>query len=300
MSRPLISVCLNTYRRPMVYDCLQSIQSQVLPPEVSLEIVISDNDADGSGREHVDRFRSEGGLPVSYAVVPEKNIAVARNDALRRAQGDWIAFIDDDETADSNWLNTLYTYALETGADVVLGSVKAHYHAGAPSWFVRADPMSKCWGPKGTRMFTGSTCNAFVRRAALDRLDGYFDPTLGIVGGDDADLFARLARTGAVILMCPDARVFEDTPPARTTLDYQRRRALRVGQTYARIMLKSRTPAAAAWFYANAWIRWVVLAVSTPVIRPFRRDVGLRLQIISWRNAGKIRELLGREIVQMY
>lgn len=300
MASCTISVCLNTYRRAMVFDCLQSIQAQVLPPDATIEIVVSDNDADGSGQAHVERFAAMSTLPVSYRIVPEKNIAVARNDSLARATGEWVAFIDDDEIAEPDWLAQLYTYALEMGADAVLGSVTARYHDDAPAWVVKADPMSKCWGPRGTRMYTGSTCNALVRRARLDGLDGYFNKDFGKAGCDDAELFARLAHSGALILMCPEARVSEDVPPDRAGIEYLRRRSLRVGQSYARIITPYKKPVAVAIFHLQAIARWILLAMAEPVVRLARRDLSLRMRLVRWRNGGKIRELLGMGLIEMY
>ena len=44
---------------------------------------------------------------MTYAVEPERNIALARNRALSLARGEKLAFIDDDEMASPFWLSTL-------------------------------------------------------------------------------------------------------------------------------------------------------------------------------------------------
>jgi len=190
--------------------------------------------------------------------------------------------------------------ALANNADAVLGSVTAHYHDSAPKWLVRADPMSKCWAPAGTRMNTGSTCNALVKRERLDKLEMYFNPELGRAGCDDADLFARLAHSGAVILMCPSARVSEDVPPSRADIEYLRRRALRVGQSYARIIKPYKSPLAVANFHIQALLRWLILWAIEPPMRLIRPDLSLRLRLVRWRNSGKLREFMGLHLIEMY
>ena len=70
---------------------------------------------------------------------PASNISIARNACLDNSTGDFLAFIDDDETASNDWLVELMETAEATGADAVLGPVRAVYSDAAPGWMRRGD-----------------------------------------------------------------------------------------------------------------------------------------------------------------
>ena len=80
--------------------------------------------------------------------------------------GDFLAFIDDDETASESWLVRLIETAEATEADVVLGPVQAVYDKNAPRWMARGDFHSTFPVWVGDQIVTGYTCNALLRLAA--------------------------------------------------------------------------------------------------------------------------------------
>ena len=104
-----ISVCVATYRRPAgLARLLESLQRQKLPDGVSVEIWVVDNDPDSPA------IAPPG---VGWLREPRRNIAHARNRALLEARGEWLAFIDDDETADEDWLSAYWTRAQQGEPD---------------------------------------------------------------------------------------------------------------------------------------------------------------------------------------
>ena len=120
-----VSVCIATYRRPRgLARLLESLMRQKLPPGLSLEIVVVDNDASGSALSVADA-RREGPHPVRYFVEPRRNIAHARNCALREALGRWIAFIDDDEVAGEDWIASYWAMSERFDADGFFGCLHA-------------------------------------------------------------------------------------------------------------------------------------------------------------------------------
>ena len=67
-------------------------------------VLVVDNHSAESAKGVVGSFASIGGHAVNYFVEPEQNIACARNKALANASGQFIAFIDDDEYPENDWL----------------------------------------------------------------------------------------------------------------------------------------------------------------------------------------------------
>lgn len=109
MSRDHITVCVCTYRRPdWLRRLLHALQQQQTGDLFDYSIVVADNDAAESGREIVAEVAGLSAVPIHYCVESARNIALARNRAIAAATGDWIAFIDDDEVPNPDWLLRLH------------------------------------------------------------------------------------------------------------------------------------------------------------------------------------------------
>ena len=92
-----ISLRVATDRRPSGLRRPRGSRRQS-DPGSEIEVVVVDNDAERSAAAVVEEARAElPGLRLVYAAEPERNIALARNAAVRLASGDRFAFIDDDE-----------------------------------------------------------------------------------------------------------------------------------------------------------------------------------------------------------
>ena len=123
-----ISVCICTYKRPKLLEkLLLSAEKQDTEGRFYYSIVVIDNDRFESAREIVESYKLRSKLQVSYAVEPEQNIALARNKAVENSNGDFIAFIDDDEFPEHEWLLNLYIAMRTFGAHGILGQVKTYF-----------------------------------------------------------------------------------------------------------------------------------------------------------------------------
>jgi glycosyltransferase involved in cell wall biosynthesis len=92
--------------------------------QAEIELVIADNDRAPSAQATVEALAAEAPFPVIYVSEPEAGVANARNAALDRASGAFIAFLDDDEEAPEGWLAALLAAQARYGADVVFGPVR--------------------------------------------------------------------------------------------------------------------------------------------------------------------------------
>jgi succinoglycan biosynthesis protein ExoM len=296
----LISVCVCTYRRMSVVETLASIAAQVLPPGWRTEIVVVDNDEAGSAEPAVRDWCARNTVPVRYVVQPIRNIAATRNRTLELARGDWLAFIDDDERANPTWLDHLTKTAERHDADIVIGNVIALYPPSAPEWMRQADPLSRDWGTTGQDLLTGSTANALVKADLLRRSGIRFDEALGLTGGEDTDFFSRLRTAGGRIVACAEALAVETIPPARLHATYLRNRALRSGQSYGEVRLRSLSrPQRLAFMAAASGKAALFLGLAAPM-NGVARSTAWRLRIRGWLNTGKLRACLGRPIQQIY
>ena len=236
-ARSTVDVCICTLQRPGLRDTLASIAAQVLPANVQVRVIVADNDDSPSARELADETAAAFGLDLTYLHAPARNISVARNACLRAASADWLAFIDDDEMATPGWIAQLTATASLTGADVVLGPVRAIYPRGASRWIRKGDFHSTRPTAAHGRIVSGYTCNALIRRDSRAFRNQWFRPDLGRSGGEDTEFFHRLVRAGAAIVFSPNAIVEEVVTPPRANLTWLARRRFRSGQTHAELLM---------------------------------------------------------------
>lgn len=296
----LISVCICTFKRPGVTGTLASVLSQALPPGTDIEIVVVDNDPMRSAEATVAAVALGTSVPVKYAMEPARNISLARNRALSFAVGDWLALIDDDEIADSNWLAALLAAAEGHGADAVIGRVDALYPPGTPGWLLAADPLSRRWGASGTVLTTGSSANALLNRDVLIASGVHFDEAFGRSGGEDTDFFNRLHLAGARIVASDTALVRERVPVERLRPAYLRRRAVRAGHSYGLIRLRALSPAGRIYFFAVSMVKAALFAACSATLLAVARATAMKLGIRGWLNFGKLRACAGFALPAMY
>lgn len=233
-----IDICICTFRRPFLAETLASI-ARLDADGHQVRVIVADNDALPSAEPIASDWATRLGFPLVYVHAPAANICIARNTCLDTAQGDFVAFVDDDETVSAGWLKALVDRADESGADAVLGPVRAIYRADAPAWMVRGDFHSTRPVLVNGAIRTGYTCNVLIRWAAPFRALR-FDPRLGRTGGEDTDFFYRLTALGGRIDYAPAALVEEPVPADRANMAWLVRRRLRFGQTHG--MLLGRSP----------------------------------------------------------
>src|SRR6266849_1727538 len=132
-----IAVCVCTYKRPdYLKRLLRELAGQETGGLFTYSIVVADNDQSESARAVVSGFAPSSPIQIKYCAEPRQNIALARNKAIENAQGDYVAFIDDDEFPTTYWLKTLFKMCVQNGEDGVLGPVKPHFDVKPPKWVV--------------------------------------------------------------------------------------------------------------------------------------------------------------------
>ena len=233
---PVLAICIPTYRRPGgLFLLLGALDAQCFddaPPEI--RIVVIDNDAAESAREVVEEARPWLRYPIHYRVEKRVGIPQARNAALAVAlPSDWIAFVDDDEVPEPDWLAALLRTQRATGADVVTGPSLPRFIEPPAGWIVDSGLFEPLRYTTGAKVPTAYTNNVLVRGSALRGLETLFDERFTLGVGEDAELFARIAAAGGRIVWADDAIVYENVPPARATLRWMLARGYRDGAATA-------------------------------------------------------------------
>ena len=142
------SVCVATFKRPeLLRKLIQSLFDQKKIDDIILEIIIVDNDNERSAKEIVAEFSDTSSITISYYEQPIQNISLTRNMALDKSSGNYIAVIDDDETADKYWIRNLIDAAVRFNADAVFGYVIPVFDPNIAQWKkqreIYFEPMGK-------------------------------------------------------------------------------------------------------------------------------------------------------------
>jgi len=182
-SRPLISiVCTVRNERPHIAQLLDSLLSQEAP----FEAIIVDAESRDGTFEILSDFAAR--FPgIVHAVRLPGSRGTGRNEGVRRAGGEYVAFIDGDCFADSNWLRELRAgFAV---APVVAGRTVT---VGRP----RYGSLERVELYQSGYDVSYPSCNLGYRRELFERL-GAFDPRF--ITAEDIDLNLRAVRSGAAI-----------------------------------------------------------------------------------------------------
>jgi succinoglycan biosynthesis protein ExoM len=238
VSRPArVAVCACTYLRPRGLERLLAGLSAVdVPDGVAVEVVIVDNDAEGSGRPVVDAARPGFPFALRYVVEPERGIVAARNAAVAAAgDADAVAFLDDDEWPSSQWLAELVRVGEETEASVVTGTVEPVFDEEPPAWVRQGRFFERPRHSDGERITYARTSNVLIEGAALAAHRPPFVDT-GSDGGEDTHLFRRLHLEGRPIVWADRATVFESVPASRMSPRWIVLRQYRYGLTRSAVL----------------------------------------------------------------
>ncbi|WP_053240037.1 glycosyltransferase family 2 protein [Pleomorphomonas koreensis] len=287
----MISVLIASMGRPFLLSTIDSVAAARVPAGESVEVIVADDSVDGAAARLLDG--RDVGLPLRVLPAGAGNVSIARNACLDAAAGDWLIFVDDDETVEPGWLEGHLSAARDFAADAVFGPVFPRYPAGTPAWFVAADPLFQDWrwDEDGRPHPHGRTGNTLIRRSALGGLR--FDPAFGRTGGEDHDFFLRFAAAGRRMVVTCRARAHEDIPAARATPAYALARAVRSGEIYARTRLVGRGREAALAFSVDAAIKLAAGAVLWLALRPFDRPRAFGYGRRAAVNLGKLRGVVG-------
>ena len=230
--RNLISVCVCTFQRPVLLArLLDALVDQRTDGAFGVEVVVVENEAARASEALVRERAGRSPVPIHYHCEPERNISKARNRAVASAGGSLVAFIDDDERPEKDWLLNLHRTMQATGADGVLGPVVPEFPPDAPRWLAASGVLNRARLPTGELIGPrdGRTGNVLLKRSLFANGDTWFDPALGRTGGEDTDFFARQRAAGRTLVWCDEAVAQEMVPPERWSASFHLRRMWRSG-----------------------------------------------------------------------
>ena len=202
---PLVSICVTHHERPnKLRTALRSLESQTYR---NIEvIVVDDGSRDPAVHAELDLIEQEI-APLGWKVIRQANryLGAARNMAAHQARGELLLFMDDDNAAKPQEVETLVSVQRRTGADVVTCFCDVFEDDAELTSEV---PPTQRFTPMGSDVALGllNNCfgdaNALWSRPSFERLGG-FTEDWGITH-EDWELFCRAALEGMTLILVPE------------------------------------------------------------------------------------------------
>jgi glycosyltransferase involved in cell wall biosynthesis len=283
MTVPDITVVVCTYNRSgMLRDALRSLYEQRTGCEFSYEVLVVDNNSLDDTPAVVEQASRESRAPLRSVREMKPGVASARNRGVREARGRWIAFFDDDQIADGDWLFELRRGAQEFQCRIVGGAV----HLLLPEGCQRdLDPFCRMllgeskWSDTPQRYghyLNPGAGNLMVERTVFDEV-GLFNES--IRRGEDTDLYRRTRAAGLAAWYLPAAIIHHMTPEERLTEAYLLSLARNMGDLLAQ----------------HEWNTWSTASAATWWMAKGTRALGIYWPLMQWAQLrGQEERALGR------
>jgi glycosyltransferase involved in cell wall biosynthesis len=230
------SVIVPTRNRADRLDaCLAALAHQTLPAG-QFEILVVDNGSTDGTAARIARW-AELRPGLRRVEAPEPGVSRARNAGIAAAQGELLAFIDDDAVAEPSWLATLLgAYDRWPRVGAACGRARLRLERRPPPWY---GPFSETWysamdfGPTARLLLDAHEVPWSLNlsaRAALAREVGGFPEQLGrvdgnLLSGEEFPFITGIRATGAHIAYEPEAVVWHAVPAERLRMGWLLRRA---------------------------------------------------------------------------
>lgn len=192
-----VSVIIPTFNRAdVLVRAIESVLQQSLPAK---EIIVIDDGSADKTQHVVGEWQLAAVIPISYIYQHNSGVSAARNNGIRHATGEWIAFLDSDDA----WLPD----KLKKQADLIEQHPGFRLCHTQERWIrngVRVNQMKK-HAKSGGYIFQQclplcviSPSSAVIHRLLFDDI-GLFDETLPAC--EDYDLWLRICAHEAVLFV---------------------------------------------------------------------------------------------------
>lgn len=223
--RIVIGVC--AYLRPtLLKQCLESLVKINIPEDVSVHLLLVDNDPDRSAKPVINSLEGSFAYPVHYFCEERRGISFARNCCFQESnklQADHLIFIDSDETVSVSWLCELYSFfSVLNQVAVVSGHVEYVYPDSA-SWvfkFLLTEPEKNLEHAPYLTNCVG-TGNVMLPMSIVNKHHLRFNEKRALEAGGDHEFFYKVISAGYKVYQLSDAKVKEHVSDRRATILFE-------------------------------------------------------------------------------
>lgn len=227
-----LSIVISTYNNAeSLIRTLESVVKQDADKTL-WECVVVNNASTDDTIVRVGRFIDEH-PEVNIRLVEEsrQGLSFARNCGIAESKGDFIAFIDDDETINEGFVSAYIEVFHTHGAFAAAGAMKVEYDSERPKWMsyytekMIANPLDLGEDAVTIPSDVMPTGGNMAFRRDVFIIYGNFDTELGrkgamLLGGEENELFERIRNVGERVYYVPNAIAVHHIADRKLTREY--------------------------------------------------------------------------------
>lgn len=227
-----ITVILCTFnRQASLAKALESVAASVLPISIGWEVLVVDNNSNDGTRTLVEEFCRSHPTRFRYLFEAKPGKSNALNTAILSAQGDVLAFMDDDVIVQPDWLKNLTAHLDDGRWAGAGGRILPQWTTSPPSWLPTQDryglaPLAMFdLGPDaGPLEEAPFGTNMAFRRDVFERFEGFrtdLGPRPGSeIRNEDTEFGQRVLSGGQQLRYEPSAVVYHEVSQKRLRQEY--------------------------------------------------------------------------------
>jgi len=276
---PTVSVIICCYTQDRLQDIREAVASLQRQSRSPQEIIL----AVDNSRDLHQCLQSAFGESIKVILNARvKGLSATRNVGIAAAQGDLVAFLDDDAVAEPDWLEKLLDHFEDHNVYAAGGRSVLAWADGRPGWFPRdldwAVGGGFTWLPlQATEVRNPHGHNMCFRRQAFSAV-GMFETALGRHGqggqaGEEAEFCLRLTHhfPDARIVYEPAAIVRHKVPASRENWTYLLKRSYGEGLSKAYVEQAARGHGGACLSTETSYLHYLLFhSVPKRLVRPWR------------------------------
>lgn len=145
---PYFSIIIPSFNRANIIN--STIQSVLQQSFQDFQILIVDDGSTDNSKEIIEAYLTDPRIKYNYQ--NNAGVCTARNTGAQNATGDYLIFLDSDDTVEREWLKDFYDLTQENNYDIVYCNVKMIYPDGNFKLINADNPygLVKNYGIKGT------------------------------------------------------------------------------------------------------------------------------------------------------
>jgi glycosyltransferase involved in cell wall biosynthesis len=208
---------------------LNGLKKLKLNNEITYEVIVVDNNSTDSTRTAVMEYQSNAPYNLRYVFEKDQGLSHARNRGVKEAQGEIIAFTDDDVVVDEKWLNNLWNAFHTSNAACIGGKIFPVWEIPRPDW-LRPELYNYLalldMGDEVIRLNKPSIWGAnFSVKADCFNKYGYFNTNIGrkpgkLYAGEETIFIEKIINGGEDVYYYPDIIVHHYIPRSRINKEY--------------------------------------------------------------------------------
>jgi len=231
-----ITVAIPTYNgEKRLPNVLEKLRSQTGTEHFTWEIIVIDNNSNDNTAQVVKKYQTEDNFPypLKYCFEAKQGLATARQRAISEANSTFVAFLDDDNLPNPNWVAAAYFFGnAHPKAGAYSGQIHANFEVKPPENFQKIEAFlairehgsePHLFEPEKLRLPPGAGLvvrkQAWIENVPLHTvLQGRINGTM--IAGDDYEALLYIHKAGWEIWYNPDMHIYHQIPHWRLERNY--------------------------------------------------------------------------------